>query len=255
MPHILLTNDDGIAAPGLAALADALAGLGPFTIAAPSGERSGAAHSISVRRAVACEPRGEGRWSIDGTPADSVIIALHKLLESKPGLVISGINHGANIGQNIHYSGTVGAAMEATLHHIPALALSVASRNPVCDFGPAAWLGRQLARLVLEEPLPDGVLLNVNVPEKWEEAGRVRFTRQSRRITRNALREERGPGGASFWIEEIAARESIEPDSDLAALQAGEATITPVCLPGTHEISLNHLSHLAARLESLLHNR
>ncbi len=255
MPHILLTNDDGIGAPGLEALAGALGGLAALTIAAPSGERSGAAHSISVRRAVACEPRGEGRWSIDGTPTDAVIISLHKLLEDKPDLVISGINHGANVGQNIHYSGTVGAALEATLHGVPAVALSLASRNPQGDFGPAARLGRQLARLVLEESLPDGVLLNVNVPENWKDGEAVRFTRQSRRITRNGVREQGGAGGTSFWIEEIPGPHAFEPDSDMAALGAGAATITPLAVPDTHEPSLNHLSHLAARLESLLQGR
>src|SRR5579884_1242599 len=105
------------------------------------------------------------RWSIDGTPADSVIIALHKLLDRRPDLVVSGINLGANIGQNIHYSGTVGAALEATVHRIPAFALSIASRNPACDWRPAAQLGRELAGLLLAEGLPEGVMLNVNVPE------------------------------------------------------------------------------------------
>jgi 5'/3'-nucleotidase len=255
MLHILLTNDDGIDAPGLDALAGSLAEFARVTVAAPSGERSGAAHSISVRRAVACESRGRHRWSVDGTPADAVIIAIHKLLERKPDLVISGINHGANVGQNVHYSGTVGAAQEATVNGIPAFALSVASRNPLCDWGPAARLGSELARLVLEEGLPEGVLLNVNVPEKWNVGGGIRFTRQSHRITRSFLREEQGARGPSFWIQEIPIPESIEPDSDLAALQAGQAAITPLFIHRTHAPSLNHLSHLAGRLESLLETR
>lgn len=255
MPQILLTNDDGIGAPGLEALADALAGFAEVFIAAPSGERSGASHSISVRRPVACEPRGKNRWSVDGTPADAVIVALHKLLERKPDLVISGINHGGNVGQNIHYSGTVGAAMEATLNRIPAFALSVVSRRPDCRWEPAARLGRELARLLLDEPLPDGVLLNVNVPEGWTEQGCIRFTRQSQKITRNVLREEPGARGPVFWIQETSALDFLEPDSDYAVVRAGQATITPLHIHRTHASSLNHLSHIAAKLESLLGNR
>ena len=129
----------------------ALAGIGDLTVAAPSGERSGASHSISVRRPVACEEVAPGRWSIDGTPADSVIIALHKLLDGKPDLVVSGINLGANVGQNIHYSGTVGAALEAIVNRIPAFALSIATRNAQCDWAPAARLGRRVAHHA-EEP-------------------------------------------------------------------------------------------------------
>lgn len=250
MPRILLTNDDGINAQGIGILAGELASAGDVTVVAPSGERSGAAQSISVRRPVACEQAADGRWSVDGTPADAVIIALHKLLAEPPDLVVSGINLGANAGQNVHYSGTVGAAMEAAINRIPAFALSVASRNPQCDCRPAARLGRELARLLLEEKLPEGVLLNVNVPEAWN--GEVRFTRQSQRITRNLLREEAGPRGPIFWLQEIQLLQPIENDSDYAALRANQAAITPLWVDRTHLSSLNHLSHLAARLESLL---
>jgi 5'-nucleotidase len=250
MPRILLTNDDGIEAPGLAPLAAALATVGEVTVVAPAGERSGAAHSISVRRPVACEELAERRWKVDGTPADSVIIALHKLLSEPPDLVVSGINLGANVGQNIHYSGTVGAALEATVNRIPAFALSVASRDPAIDYAPAARLGRELALLLLAEKLPEGVVLNVNVPETWN--GRVRFTRQSQKITRNVLREEAGPRGPIFWLKEVQVLESVEPDSDYAALREGEAALTPLAVHRTHVASLNHLSYLAARLQSLL---
>ncbi len=250
LPQVLLTNDDGIQAPGLSALADALAEIAEVTVVAPAGERSGASHSISVRRPVACEQLGKRRWSVDGTPADTVIIALHRLLDRKPDLVISGINLGANVGQNVHYSGTVGAALEATVNRVPAFALSIATRNAECDYAPAVRLGRELARLLFEEGLPEGVLLNVNVPESW--SGGVRFTRQSERITRNVLREEPSERGPIFWLQEVQVLDSLEPDSDYAALRAGAATLTPIQVRRTHIASLNHLSHLPARLESLL---
>jgi 5'-nucleotidase len=249
MPCILLTNDDGIAARGLEVLANELASVAQLTVVAPANERSGAAHSISVRRPVGCQLLGEGRWAVDGTPADAVIIALHKLLAEPPDLVVSGINLGGNTGQNVHYSGTVGAAMEATVNRIPAFALSIASRNPQCDCRPAARLGLELARLLLEERLPEGVLLNVNVPEGWN--GHVRFTRQSQAITRSLVREEAGPSGPVFWLQESGELDPLEPDSDSAALQAAEATVTPLYMDRTHLPSLNHLSRLVARLESL----
>jgi 5'-nucleotidase len=252
MLRVLLTNDDGIQAPGLSALADALATIADVTVVAPSGERSGASHSISVRRPVTCEQVGDRRWSVDGTPADTVIIALNRILDRKPDLVVSGVNLGANIGQNIHYSGTVGAALEATLNRVPAFAISIATRNAACDFAPTARLGRELAGLLFEEGLPEGILLNVNVPESW--GGGVRFTRQSERVTRNVLREEPGPRGPIFWLQETQALESLEPDSDYAAIRAGMAAVTPLQVRRTHETSLNHLSHLAARLESLHRN-
>ncbi|HEV2388558.1 MAG TPA: 5'/3'-nucleotidase SurE [Candidatus Acidoferrales bacterium] len=250
MPNILLTNDDGIDAPGLGILAGELAALGRVTIVAPSRERSGAAQSISVRQPVACEQVDAGRWSVDGTPADAVIVALHKLLEERPDLVVSGINLGANVGQNVYYSGTVGAAMEAAVNRIPAFALSLASRDPQCDCRPAAALGLELARLLLNEELPEGVLLNVNVPENWN--GQVRFTRQSQGITRNLLREEAGARGPIFWLQEVQVVEPLEPASDYAVLRANQAAITPLVVDRTHLSSLNHLSHLAARLEALL---
>ncbi len=111
MPHILLTNDDGIHAEGLRALAEALGGIATVSIVAPSQEQSGTAQSLTLRQPIICHPAGERQWAVDGTPADCVIVALHKLLAEKPDLVISGINHGANLGENAYYSGTVGAAI------------------------------------------------------------------------------------------------------------------------------------------------
>jgi 5'-nucleotidase len=112
MPHILLTNDDGYQAEGLRALAEALAGFATVSIVAPSREQSGAAQSLTLRTPIVCHNVKEREWAIDGTPADCVIVALHKLLPEKPDMVISGINHGANLGENVYYSGTVGAARE-----------------------------------------------------------------------------------------------------------------------------------------------
>src|SRR5438132_14307873 len=201
MPNILLTNDDGYQAEGLRALEAALEGFATVSIVAPSREQSGTAQSLTLRQPIVCNKIAEREWAIDGTPADCVIVALHKLLPEKPDMVISGINHGANMGENVYYSGTVGAAREAALHHIPAVAISLCARKSDQNFANAARIARSTAELILKEGLADQVLLNVNVPEPW--TGEVRFTRQSKKITRNQLTEGKDPKGRSYyWIFE-----------------------------------------------------
>src|SRR6266576_5966276 len=128
-PHILLTNDDGYGAEGLRVLAEALDDFATVSIVAPFAEQSGAAQSLTLRRPIVVHPKSERHWAVEGTPADAVIVALHKLLPERPDLVISGINHGANMGENVYYSGTVGAAREGALHHLPSVAMSLCSKK------------------------------------------------------------------------------------------------------------------------------
>jgi 5'-nucleotidase len=248
-PSVLLTNDDGYQAAGLRALAEELKQFADVSIVAPSWERSGAAQSLTLRQPIVCHKISENEWAIDGTPADCVIVGLHKLLPQRPDLVISGINHGANLGENLYYSGTVGAAREAVIHHVPALAVSLCSKRVNSDFVPSARLTWQTAELILREKLPEQVLLNVNVPDNWN--GGVKLTRQSKKITRTVLREGEDPRGlAYFWLSEqrIEREMDIDADSDYAAIFAGEVSITPLHLDPTHAESLNHLSHWAAKL-------
>jgi 5'-nucleotidase len=244
MPHILLTNDDGYQAEGIRALAAAFEGFATVSIVAPSREQSGTAQSLTLRQPIVCNQIAEREWAIDGTPADCVIVALHKLLPEKPDMVISGINHGANLGENVYYSGTVGAAREGALHHIPSVAMSLCSRKTEVNFQNSARVARAAAEIILKEGLPDQVLLNVNVPEPWN--GGVKFTRQSQKITRNQLTEGKDPRGRSyFWLFEQKIDRDIEPDTDYAAIFAGSVSITPLHLDPTHTESLNHLSHWA----------
>jgi 5'-nucleotidase len=252
LPHILLTNDDGIHAAGLLALAAGLAGFAKLSIVAPSREQSGAAQSLTLRRPIVCHAVGEREWAVDGTPADCVIVALHKLLSEKPDMVISGINFGANLGENVYYSGTVGAAREAALHHIPALAMSLCSKTATVKFDAAARVARSAAELILKEGLPDQVLLNVNVPEPW--SGGVKFTRQSKKITRNQLSEGKDPRGQTyFWLSEQRIDKDVAPDTDYAAVFSGAVSVTPLHLDPTDTESLNHLSHWAAPIEGAFH--
>ena len=249
MAHILITNDDGIQAEGLRALVQAVEGLGTISVVAPSHERSASAQSLTLRQPIFWEQVAEREWAVEGTPADSVILALNKLLPNRPDLVISGVNRGGNLGENIFYSGTVGAAMEAAINHIPAIAVSVAHKGRGFRFEQAAKFARELAQLVLAEGMPHEVLLNVNVPLMWN--GTVRATRQSKKVTRNVLQEGTDPRGRSFyWLLEQEHIEGIDPQSDYAAVFDGAASITPLHLDRTHENSLKHLSEWAAKLES-----
>jgi 5'-nucleotidase len=185
---------------------------------------------------------------VDGTPADAVIVALHRLLPEPPDLVISGINFGANLGENVYYSGTVGAAREGAIHHIPSLAISLCSKGAGAKFDTAARVARSTAELILKEGLPDQVLLNVNVPEPW--TGGVKFTRQSKKITRNQLSEGKDPRGRTYyWLFEQRIDKDVAPDTDYAAIFAGAVSITPLHLDPTDTKSLNHLSHWAKPIE------
>lgn len=247
MAHILISNDDGIHAEGLRALKAGLEGFAKLTVVAPSYERSAAAQSLTLRQPIFYEQIAEGEWSVDGTPADSMIIALNKILPEPPDLVISGINRGGNLGENIFYSGTVGAAAEATIHKLPAFAISSIYRGKNVRFDYAAKFARELAQKILNEKLPAGVLLNVNVPLEWK--GGVRFTRQSEKITRNVLQEGTDPRGRTFcWLCEQRVDQELGDDTDYAAVFAGDISITPLHLERTHTQSLNHLSHWAKEL-------
>lgn len=248
MPNILITNDDGIHAPGLRALVDSLKGIVDITIIAPAQERSAAAQSLTLRQPIYYEQIAENEVAVDGTPADAMILAFHTLLKSKPDLAISGINRGANMGENVYYSGTVGAAMEAAINGVPAIAISAAYRGKEFDFEPAARFARTLAPFVMKEGLPKGVILNVNVPLPWN--GSVQFTRQSSKITRNLLKPGVDPRGRKyFWLHEQQLTEGIDAGTDQAAVRDGAISVTPLVLDHTHTPSLNHLSHWTKFLE------
>src|SRR6202047_3076453 len=249
MPHIVVTNDDGIHALGLRALVDTLKEIATVTVVAPSSERSAAAQSLTLRQPIYCDQIAEGEYAIEGTPADAMILAFHTLLKEKPDLVVSGINRGGNLGENVYYSGTVGAAMEAAINRVPAIAVSVAYKSKDVDYAPAANFTRILAPLILKEGLPPGILLNVNVPQLW--TGEVRFTRQSSKITRNVLQPGADPRGRRYFLlHEQKHIEGIEHDTDMTAIRDGAISITPLQLDHTHSASLNHLSHWRKLLES-----
>jgi 5'-nucleotidase len=248
MLNILITNDDGIHAPGLRALVEALREVATITVVAPSRDWSAAAQSLTLRQPIYCDQIADREYAVEGTPADAMILALHTLLKEKPDLVVSGINRGGNVGENVYYSGTVGAAMEAAINGIPAIAVSVVYGGREFDFAPAARFALNLAQLVLRDGLLPGVMLNVNVPQNW--GGSVRLTKQSKKITRNLLQPGSDPRGRRYyWLSEQQLSGGIEPGTDHAAIRDLAISITPLEVDRTHAASLEHLSPWSKTLE------
>jgi 5'-nucleotidase len=233
-PSILLVNDDGIEAPGLQALADALDGLGKLTIVAPDKERSATGHAITLHDVI--YPRKyykHGKYfgiSVSGTPADCSKLALHQLLDPLPDLVISGINLGSNTGFNVLYSGTVAAAAEGTFMRVPSVAVSLTTYAEP-NFEPAQIFIRHVAEHILKEGLPEGVLLNINVPnvKKNEDIQGVEITCQGRAQWREIFIERINPKEEPyFWLsgEKVAGTEV--PDSDETAILEQKISVTPL---------------------------
>lgn len=239
--RILCSNDDGVDAPGLRALAEALLPLGEVTVCAPDREQSATSHSISLHRPLRIEshapwgPRGEiQRFSVDGTPTDAVYVAVNHLLkESPPELVASGINRGANLAQDLHYSGTVAAAMEACVLGMPSFAISLVGRGGH-DYAHAAAFARALVPKIAAHGLPPGTFLNVNVPPGVPRGARV--TRLGRRSYAAAVVEKMDPRGrAYYWIggDEQAHERVAGSDCD-AVFDHGFISVTPLHLDLTH---------------------
>lgn len=236
--RILVTNDDGVMAPGLQALAAALAARGEVTVVAPDRERSATSHSLTLRAPLRVHWVSERVASVDGTPTDCVLLAVHALLDGRPDLVVSGVNHGPNLGDDVYYSGTVAGAMEGALLGIPALAVSLAGEGPEALRAAAAFAG-DLAALVAQRGLPAGTLLNVNVPALAPDAVRgARWTRLGRRVYHNAVeRLDDRPGELRFRICGTPGGEEAE-GTDLQALAAGFVSVTPLRLDRTDHDSL-----------------
>lgn len=234
--RILVTNDDGVRSPGLAALADAVRPFGEVWIVAPDRERSASSHSISLHRPLRIIPIDDRTYAVDGTPSDCVYLAVHHLLRDKrPDLVVSGINIGANIADDITYSGTVAAATEATMIRIPAVAFSLCGGGTP-DFSGAARFASGLVSSLLRHRLPPGVLLNVNVPN-GSDGTRYRITRQGRRSYGAEVVEKRDPRGRPYyWIggDELA-HEDVPGSDANTVYDEGLISVTPLHLDMTHD--------------------
>jgi 5'-nucleotidase len=232
VPLLLVTNDDGVHAPGIRALAAALKPLGDVHVVAPDREVSACSQSLTLKHPLRAERVEPGMHAVDGTPADCVNLAVVKLLSRRPDLVISGINRGANLGEDIFYSGTVGGAREGTFFGVPSLAFSLAAKSDH-DFGPAAEFAQRLCALVLEKGLPERTLLNINVPP-GPVAG-IAITVQGRRQHEGTILEGLDPRRRTYyWIEEGRDRWVSDEVSDIHAVRRGLVSITPLQTDTTH---------------------
>ena len=227
MHKILVTNDDGIHSAGIIALAGALSSVGEVMVVAPAHEMSAASHSLTLTRPLRIEKIDDHHFAVDGTPTDCVTLAMNHLLkDALPDIVVSGINKGGNLGEDVTYSGTVAGALEASIYGLPGIAVSLVQRTDF-NFGPAAEFAAELARRVLGNGLPRGTLLNVNVPPGPIRG--VRITRQGTKNVRPNIIEGTDPRQRKYyWIGEESLEWNEEAGTDYAALGHGLVSITPL---------------------------
>ena len=226
--RILITNDDGYHSEGIIALENALKEIGDVYVVAPASEMSGASHSLTLSRPLRIRQIDARHWTVDGTPTDCVTLALNQILpvEERPHICASGINHGPNLGDDATYSGTVAGALEATILGVPGLAFSlVASRSH--DFTESAKVARQITQKALNEGLPEGTLLNINVP-KGKPRG-IRITKQGFKNARPVISEHIDPRGKPYyWIGELREGFHAEGGTDFEAIAEGYVSVTPM---------------------------
>jgi 5'-nucleotidase len=241
-PLILISNDDGIRARGIETLIERLSDLGELMVVAPDREQSAMSHAISLDRPLRVTEAGEGRFSVDGTPADCMYLACIHLAPRKPALCVSGINHGFNLGSDFFYSGTVAAAVEAAIRGVPSFAISL-QRGPKTGFQVAADFAHGLAHAILTEGLPPKTLLNVNVPNV--EAKPVRgyqWTRLGERVYRDQVEVRQDLRGRRyFWIGGPELDVEDVPGSDVTAVREGLVAVTPLDLDLTSHGLLDKL--------------
>jgi 5'-nucleotidase len=233
--RILLSNDDGYFAPGLAALAEGLKPLGEVTVVAPERDRSGASNSLTLDRPLSVHRAHNGFWYVNGTPTDCVHMAVTGLLDFEPDMVVSGINTGSNMGDDTLYSGTVAAATEGYLLGIPAIAVSLVGTE-FAHFATAARVARELVERLQRAPMGEPVLLNVNVPDvPYAQLQGVEVTRLGRRHKAQPVVKGRNPRGETvYWVGPAGAAREAGPGTDFNALERGAVSVTPLQVDLTH---------------------
>ncbi|MBV8657569.1 MAG: 5'/3'-nucleotidase SurE [Burkholderiales bacterium] len=227
--RFLLSNDDGYFAPGLAALAQGLSPIGEVTVVAPERDRSGASNSLTLDRPLSVRRAPSGFHYVNGTPTDCVHLAVTGLCETAPDFVVSGVNHGPNMGDDTIYSGTVAAAMEGFLLGVPAVAVSLASRNGQ-HFDTAARVAREVVERMVQKPVGGAVLLNVNVPDlPYEDLRGWRVCRLGRRHKAEPVIKASNPRGeAIYWVGPPGSAQDAAEDTDFWAVANGYVSITPL---------------------------
>ena len=230
----LLTNDDGIEAKGLKALEKEMSKIAQVWVVAPDREQSATSHSLTLTRPLRVNKVKDRVYSLDGTPTDAVMVAFHKLLKRRPDILISGINSGPNLGDDVTYSGTVAAAIEGTILGIPSIAVSLTDASSEDYRHPAEFI-RRLAKFVLKKGIPKDTLLNVNITPHRKPVTKYKITRLGRRVYKDVVVEKIDPRGKKyFWIAGQAIVSEGGKDSDFLAIEKGYVSITPLHLDWTN---------------------
>ncbi len=242
--YILLTNDDGVFSRGLRSLHEALKGVAKVTVVAPEREMSTVSHAITLNRTLKVRYLGDEVYSVDGTPADCVNLAIKRLLGRRPDLVISGINQGENMGQDVLYSGTVSAAFEGTFLGVPSVAVSLAARDNFM-FETACQVVLRLLEVLKRNRMPEDTLLNVNVPNiPMDDIKGFKVTRQGKRIYGDKVILEREEDGVRFYRIDGGNPDFLEePGTDFEAVREGFVSITPLHLDFTNHRVLSELKN------------
>ncbi|MBI3604144.1 MAG: 5'/3'-nucleotidase SurE [Nitrospirae bacterium] len=252
--NILVTNDDGIASPGLHALAAALRRLGDVWVVAPDRERTAVGHALTLHKPLRINRLDKRVFSVNGTPSDCVNLAIKKVLRGMPALIVSGINRGVNLGDDVTYSGTVSAALEGTILGVPSIAVSQEARRngQAFQFGVAAAYAVRVGRAVLRFGLPAETLLNVNVPDRPRASiAGVKVTCLSRRRFEDPIVEKVDPHGRKYyWIAGTRVSWERRKDADHEALRRGMVSVTPIHLDITHYGALEQIRQWEPMLRS-----
>ena len=254
--HVLVSNDDGVEAPGIRALAECLAVVGKVTVVAPDRDRSGASNSLTLDRPLRYTRLDNGYYRVAGTPTDCVHLALAGLLDEEPDIVVSGINNSSNLGDDVIYSGTVAAAMEGRFLGLPAIAVSLASRDHKAEYyDSAARAALLIMQRLVTDPLPADTILNVNVPDRpWAELRGFEVTRLGHRHRSEPCIKTLDPRGRPiFWIGPPGPEQDAGPGTDFHAVRMGCISITPIHVDLTRYQALEKVSGwvegLAASME------
>jgi 5'-nucleotidase len=248
--YILLSNDDGYSAPGLLALAEALKNLAEVSVVAPERNRSGASNSLTLDRPLRATIASNGFIKVDGTPTDCVHLAITGLLDREPDMVFAGINHGANLGDDVIYSGTVAAATEGRFLGLPAVAISLVGTNPT-HYETAAQVAVELFENIRQHPLPADTILNVNVPDlALDDIQGFQATRLGQRHKAEPVVRGVDPRGRElYWVGAAGPEQDAGPGTDFHAVRNGYVSVTPLQIDLTRTESLQQLAHwLPARM-------
>ncbi len=248
--HILISNDDGIDAPGIGMLAEAISQHARITVVAPTRDHSGASNSLTLERPIRFTRRSEHVYAVGGTPTDCVHLAITGLLDDEPDMVISGINAEANLGDDVIYSGTVAAAMEGRFLGLPAMAVSLCRRPGDPNYASAAQAAVVLMQRLRDDPLPADTILNINVPDlPWEQIGGFEVTRLGHRHRAEKIIPLTDPRGRTlYWIGPPGAEQDAGPGTDFHAVRCGKVSVTPIHVDLTRYQALEQVAQWVDKL-------